>query len=343
MSAHIDLPHFLPWLSFVSCWLALGFVAVLIHALARPWLLQIDPGQRATLLLRLAVLPVITAILVTALSFLPGIGGIVVDKHCLRDATCLRHIPVFCADVVHAALLTAGPVMLTGIGACLLYRCVSRSVSLNRGLRCLADIHSVAAGPAASGPGSVAAHGGIAVVETPKLFAYCAGFVRSRLVLSRGLIRALSPSELGAVIAHEQAHAARHDNARRLAALIGLWLVPQALSRRLLRDMALSSEFACDREAARRTGNVECVASAVRAIRQLQMPVVETLGAAFIDPADGAGSTRELDSRISELLDAKRTRLARGVTAGISIVVYLYAVTGLTELVHHLAEYLLQR
>ncbi|KWX04140.1 hypothetical protein TH66_09560 [Carbonactinospora thermoautotrophica] len=53
---------------------------------------------------------------------------------------------------------------------------------------------------------------GALVIDHPAAAAYCLPGVRSRLVVSTGALRMLSPDELRAVLAHERAHACeRHD------------------------------------------------------------------------------------------------------------------------------------
>lgn len=341
MSTHVDLPHLLPWATFALCWFSLGIIVMLVHALSRPWLLQLEPNQRAALLFRLSLLPVISAAIVTFLNFTPGIGGIVVDSYCPPGEECLRHIPVFCTDLIHAILLTVGPAMLTGIGMWMLYARLHHSISLNRMLSRLADMQPDQPPQASRPPGTGASLGAFKIIETPKLFAYCAGFFRGRLIVSRGLVAALSPSELAAVVAHEQAHSNRYDNARRLLALIGLWLVPQSWSRRLLLDFALASETICDREAARSTGDVQTVVSAVKTIMRLNSPVAESLGAAFIHARNDARLFEDLQRRISELLDDSKKRVPSLFLAAATLITYVYVVAALTEATHHVAEWVL--
>ncbi len=53
---------------------------------------------------------------------------------------------------------------------------------------------------------------GAAVLDHPTPVAYCLPGLRSRLVISRGVLDVLNPSELDAVLAHERAHLCeRHD------------------------------------------------------------------------------------------------------------------------------------
>jgi Zn-dependent protease with chaperone function len=54
--------------------------------------------------------------------------------------------------------------------------------------------------------------GGVRVLDVPQPLAYCLPGVRSRVVLSRGTLTALTAPELAAILRHERAHLrARHD------------------------------------------------------------------------------------------------------------------------------------
>lgn len=341
MSRGVELPILLPWLTFFACWAILGALVVLAHRFTRGWLRRLDPAQRAGLLFRMALMPFVISCVVTFLSFGPGVGGLTVGNHCHGAADCLRHIPVFCTSLVHTMLLTAGPVLLGAFVIATRLVTLNRSISLNRTLSRIADMH--ADGPRAqqrcddaSGP-----VGPFKVIEVPHLFAYCAGFIRGRLIVSRGLVSALTASELAAVVAHEQAHADRRDNARRILAIVGLWLVPQRWTRSILRDLALACETVCDREAARRTGSIQNVVDAVRAIIRLKRPVVESLGAAFVVPGASTSLASDLDARISEMLDQSRKPLPRLLPTAFTSIVYFYAAIALTEVTHHGIELLL--
>jgi Zn-dependent protease with chaperone function len=80
-----------------------------------------------------------------------------------------------------------------------------------------------------------------------------AGTLRPRLIFSDTLLRALSPAELGAVVEHERAHAAVHENLRRL--LLRASPDPLALlaaGQRLRADFEAAAEAAADRAACTR-------------------------------------------------------------------------------------------
>jgi hypothetical protein len=109
----------------------------------------------------------------------------------------------------------------------------------------------------------------------------------------------------------------------------------------MLRDLLLASETICDKEAARRTGNVQTVIGAVNAVMRLNRPVVESLGAAFIQIKNDDSPFEDLTCRIRELLDESKTRLPNFVLSGTTLIIYAYSVVALTEATHHIAEYFL--
>jgi Zn-dependent protease with chaperone function len=96
--------------------------------------------------------------------------------------------------------------------------------------------------------------------------AFCAGALRPRVYVTDSLVDLLHPSALAAVIAHEQAHARRHDPLRRsmLAALSALLLdAPWVLWLRT--HHREKAEISADRAAATRVG-ASAVADALRTL-----------------------------------------------------------------------------
>ena len=87
-----------------------------------------------------------------------------------------------------------------------------------------------------------------------------------RLLVSRGVLDALTAPEVAALVAHEQAHLrGLHDVALRVAALNLACLPTHASARALSRSTALLVELAADRSAAARTTHA-CTASALRTL-----------------------------------------------------------------------------
>jgi Zn-dependent protease with chaperone function len=73
------------------------------------------------------------------------------------------------------------------------------------------------------------------------------GIARPRLVISRGVVSALSPEELAAALRHERAHWIARDNLKRLCILLTPAILPFADSSRTLeRDWRKFAEWAAD-------------------------------------------------------------------------------------------------
>lgn len=91
---------------------------------------------------------------------------------------------------------------------------------------------------------------GAVVVEKNSPLLVLAGAFRSRLVVSRGLLRALSKEQLAVALQHESAHRASRDNLKRLALLLLPDVIPFVKGFVLLeREWAKFSEWAADDDA----------------------------------------------------------------------------------------------
>nr|WP_281497019.1 M56 family metallopeptidase [Ornithinimicrobium sp. F0845] len=97
--------------------------------------------------------------------------------------------------------------------------------------------------------------GRVRVVDLPGRSAYCLPGLRSRVVLTRGTVEALTDDELQAVLAHERAHTnARHDLMLEFFTVLHR-TVPQRLRRdEALAEVRLLVELLADRRAARQVG-----------------------------------------------------------------------------------------
>ena len=131
----------------------------------------------------------------------------------------------------------------------------------------------VLAGPRPAGPGGATqvadnALTRIALLDHPLAAAYCLPGVRPRIVLSRGVIDALSHAELCAVVSHEKAHARGHHDLVIQPFRAWRQTFPfLAAGRSALAAVELLVELAAD-NAARRRGHREPLASALRALAE---------------------------------------------------------------------------
>ena len=110
-------------------------------------------------------------------------------------------------------------------------------------------------------------HVGLVMSDYPLSFVW--GFGRSRLVLSSGLLNALSPEELAGVLEHEAAHHARRDNLFKLALTMCSYAsLSFPLSRLIFKWRSVEVEMICDEVAVARTSSPLDVASALVKLRR---------------------------------------------------------------------------
>ncbi|MGP8245173.1 MAG: M56 family metallopeptidase [Bryobacteraceae bacterium] len=138
----------------------------------------------------------------------------------------------------------------------------------------------------------------VEIVDSRRPLLAMVGITRPRLVATRAVLRALKPAELDAALRHERAHAAFHDNWKRLLIAMTPDLVPFAVRFRSLEtSWARFAERAADDRAvagsARRS--VALAAALVRVAR---------LGAAAPAPLATSlmGDADDLESRVERLL-----------------------------------------
>lgn len=139
-----------------------------------------------------------------------------------------------------AALVGLVVLAAAGVAGVLAVRSVRRQLSAGR-----AYLGALNLGPERA-PGCVRYR----EVESDQPLAFCAGYLRPKIYLSRGALDRLSGPELGALLAHEAYHLRRRDPLRRLvarAAADALFFVPAL--RRMSERYAALGELAADEAA----------------------------------------------------------------------------------------------
>ena len=126
-------------------------------------------------------------------------------------------------------------------------------------------------------------------VADPTVFAWTVGIRRPLIVVSQGLRESLPLEELEVVLAHEEAHAAGHDNLLLLVSRMvsrALFFVPGVT--RAHRGVLRSVEISADAFASRGTGDRLLVAASVSRVAQLRLDparprslAAHAIGAAF--------------------------------------------------------------
>ena len=170
-----------------------------------------------------------------------------------------------------------------------------------------------------------------------------AGVWRPRLLVTRGLIGALTEEELAASVAHELGHSRAWDNLKRLAmhAAPDL-LAPTASARAIECRWASAAEHAADRMCGDATPASRCaLASALVKVARLTPP--EPLIAEPISTLIGGG---EIASRVQVLLDdrvaapVRRRRSVQWLCAAMALAALAVTYGSLLHTVHELTEVL---
>lgn len=124
---------------------------------------------------------------------------------------------------------------------------------------------------------------GLVMTDYPLSFVW--GVRRSKLILSSGLLRTLTPQELSGVLEHESAHHTRRDNLfKLLLSLCTYTSLAFPLSRLILRWRATEVEAICDEEAVTRTSAPLELAEALIKLRRQTSAVhaTEPTASAFV-------------------------------------------------------------
>jgi Zn-dependent protease with chaperone function len=134
------------------------------------------------------------------------------------------------------------------------------------------------------------------VVEVPQLFAFCFGWARPQVCVSRALVDALSPAELEAVLRHEARHVRRRDPLRLLLVnTAGAMLCFIPVLRQVLRIYLLRQELAADAAAVREMHTNYPLASALYKVLTGPAPRLQ--------PDAVVGAFTAIDVRIDHLVD----------------------------------------
>jgi len=169
-----------------------------------------------------------------------------------------------------------------------------------------------------------------------------AGVLRPRIVISRGVVAALSTEQLSAVVRHERAHGASRDNLKRLLLLLAPGILPFASGfRGLERAWAKISEWAADdRASAGKTRRALSLAAALVRVARLGSAVTAPVLATSL-LAGGA----DLSERVDRLLRPVRRTARRGhrepiltVSAGLLLTGALIAVMAHPATLHSAHE-----
>jgi Zn-dependent protease with chaperone function len=136
--------------------------------------------------------------------------------------------------------------------------------------------------------------GRVDVADVPTAAAFCYGYIRPRIIVSRGLVDALHLDELSALLLHEREHLLQRDPLKvafgRLLAS-GVFFVP--LVGGLYRRYLAEKELSADRAAIAAQGSAVPLSSALVALLDMQP---------MASPVGSVGADEVLEARIDALL-----------------------------------------
>jgi Zn-dependent protease with chaperone function len=272
-----------------------AMVAALAQGAITPWTRALPPSLRVRVLLAWAGTPVALATALVGLALSPSIGaalGLAVD-HCPAHAghvhLCIHHLP------------PRGPGIIGALGVA--------GFAIVAGSALVQGVRSTALAARLVRARSFALRSGVGVVESSRPFALTVGWFRPSVLVSTALLERLTPAQLEIVVAHERAHAERHDALAVTAARVLASAHLPAVRRRILADLTLACEQACDEAAARACGDrvlvAETIVAAERAAGSTRPSaaagiafhggeIVERVERLLDPPAESAGVHRQL-------------------------------------------------
>ena len=135
------------------------------------------------------------------------------------------------------------------------------------------------------------------VVAGEEAFAVTHGLIRPRILVSTGLAAALTPAEIGAVLAHEREHLRRRHPLRMLAArLAAAWACYLPAGRWLASRAALRYELTADRAAAGRAGRSVLAGALLKLASMPACPAAAAANPAGDGPESLAARVAQLES-----------------------------------------------
>lgn len=171
------------------------------------------------------------------------------------------------------------------------------------------------------------------VMPTAEPLCLSVGALRPRLFVSEGLLAKTSAREVEIMVAHEEAHVRRWDTLVRLLVRVASQALLPGPRRMLLAAIELSSEQACDEEAACSVGDRLAVAETLLAVERL----LTSAASRRLQPLAAAFGPSSVPQRVEALLAPPRdTSAVLLIAMGLSgFVVFLLAVS---QHLHHVTE-----
>lgn len=302
-----------------------ALVSIAAYPLLRPVLTSLTPARRSNILLAWLLSPACIGLLFTLLSFTPSLlsmFGISPDHCSMHDGhlhLCLIHPPLPAGGMLWSILIIF-------LGAVALFFAGVYSLSLVRVHRLHRTLMIAS---------RQCDERDIRIVEWGGPLAISAGIYHMRVFISEHLMRALTPQQLDVVLAHERMHVQRKDGLRHLLGHAFSFVHIPWLRRRLLADMDLACEQACDEAAAIKTGDRLHVAATIVSIERM---LIQKQPAFMALSISGSCITQRVESLLhSPAIDSPSWRGYLRLTG----TVLLIATFASAEVLHHQTESIL--
>jgi hypothetical protein len=301
-------------LNLLSMAALLGLASVAFQLLTAPLLIRagkrVDPLEQKWLILSWALLPWAMTLLLLVQ------GGIALpdDHNTVYGSLRLihwHHADEFVVSAWHGWLLSAVGLWLTlRIG-----RFAYQQWRVNQHLKLLRE-QALATSDST-----------ICILPTHDVVAMTAGYFRTDIYLSQGLLNQTTPDQQAIIIAHEQAHIRQFDNLSRWLLMLLICPLPGFVRTPILNRFTLVTEQLADRRVTRNAEAADIAETLVKIARLRHR--TNNLGlAAFID----AGQLRE---RVCELLAPSRPSALKLGLLPLAILVTATAVLSATDALHH--------
>jgi len=245
--------------------LIIAVVAQLAYLGLQRYFPHLSPERRARLLVLLACSPVLIAFTLVALIFSPSLMtffGLAAD-HCFIHGNhhahlCFIHPPAF---IENPWVITLSLFVFTGA----LWRMIKALKEIRRGKQLLKQLKR----NCRIYPNQTNLNQNYRLVEGDLILACSMGMLRSEIFISRKLQKHLSQDELNVILAHEKAHARRKDFLLLFfSKLFSVFFIP-GLSKRVMSDIDLACEQACDEFAKQQAGSSLLVAKTITKVQRL--------------------------------------------------------------------------
>lgn len=312
--------------------LAGALAAGALRALAGEALTRWAPQARYRVLVALSAVPPVAACWLTVVASVPSLVALVDPSadDCMSHGAehahlCFVHVP---GATMHLELIV---LLVTAAAYCAL-RLADAGLGVLRAARVTQALVRTAQRDEKRD---------LIVIESHHPVCFAAGLMNPRIVVSSGLLEALTPEEQLVAVAHERAHAERRDALSRLVVRATAALHLPGVGAWLRREAEVAAEQCCDEAAATAAGDRLLVASTILKVERLVRASGTSEPAAFADVSVALG-TCAVERRVEALLVAPRVEPSLRLAGALTIAA-LGAALACAEGVHHLAESALSR